>query len=74
MVNRYIRFFLNGVKSIKEEKGISFKQLIIFTIIILLVTYATIKGVDKNIIIALVYTVLNSSAVSKPKSQAEERV
>jgi hypothetical protein len=58
MKNRYIQFSYRSEKPKVAEKGISFKKLFIFAIIIFLIVYAMKNGVDKDTIKALILNLL----------------
>ncbi|WP_252251338.1 hypothetical protein [Clostridium sp. VAP52] len=58
MNKRYIQFSYKSEPLVVEEKGISFRKLIIFLIAIILVMIASKNKVDKDIIIALISSLL----------------
>nr|WP_312292577.1 hypothetical protein [Clostridium chromiireducens] len=59
MAKRYIRLEYESEKSpVVEEKGISFKQLIVFAVALILIQHAVANGVSNDIIIALILNLL----------------
>ncbi|WP_252241678.1 hypothetical protein [Clostridium sp. ZBS18] len=58
MNKRYIQFSYKSEPLVVEEKGISFRKLIIFLIAIILVMITSKNRVDKDIIIALISSLL----------------
>lgn len=58
MNKRYIQFSYKSEPLVVEENGTSFRKLIIFLIAIILVMIASKNRVDKDIIIALISSLL----------------